>query len=425
MQSELEQFNYSVSQFFHSLRRSVQRHYQNRQLGGESERERYTKSMLLVEEAVIRFGSHHKNGRASMVTVRQAAQLELESFVDRVAKTDLTGVVFDAHIIKGHTHPLERSIVATMRSYLSLEGGDITVGEALTGFRRYVEDFAVGEDAPPVQVPFEDLLRIVPKQQEGPIQFALVNDVITVVRRPPNVDDADRGIVAATAEHIKSSGERLIEEVRNTNCDRRLLQRVQELHARIVENSNIILIGLANDDCSTIAAGLQAELSSVVNAMLVGYHSNISRYVALFPEWQQFVSKADALPLDDTDAATAKEALGKVVRELESHPELAEPEVPKLLRHIREFLSSPGASGKRLVYAIISGTMNLVSIIVHGAMSAFGKTIANAIGVGSAAAVLLYCLSGLAPLSSLGSVPWVKQAIKVLEKEIAKRGGLE
>lgn len=404
MPTELSKLQSNVSQFLRSLRSSIERHYGKRQLGGEIERERYAKSVLLVEEAAIRFGSHFKNWHEPTSSDRQAARTELTAFVDRIANTDLTGLAFDARIFKGQTHPVERQIVAPIHSYLSLADGDITVGDALIGFRRYVEDFAVGEDAPPVQLSFEDLLRIVPKQQEGPIQFAVKNDVITVVRRLPDIDEADRATVKATAEYLKGQGERLIEELRNSNCDRRLLERVRELHSQIVANGNIIIVALANNDSSTMAAGLHAELSDAINAMLVAYHSNISQYVAQFPEWQHFASKADALPLDNADAVATKEALGKVIGEVNSHPELAEPEVPKLLQYIHEFQSSPGAHyAGSLISKTAEQTVGALSKVLTGILVV---AVLSLTGIGSA-------------VVRVGS-PWIKQAIEVLEKKIGK-----
>src|SRR3546814_11673970 len=61
------------------------------------------------------------------------------------------------------------------------------------------------------------------------VQFAIVDGRIVVDQRSPQTDQADRDNIISALEHICSSGDPLISNLDNSNCDRRLIDSVKEL----------------------------------------------------------------------------------------------------------------------------------------------------------------------------------------------------
>src|SRR3546814_3666204 len=87
--------------------------------------------------------------------------------------------------------------------------------------------------------------------------------------------------------------------------------------------------------------------------MFNAYSASVSLYVAQFPEWDQFTQKAAAIDLDEDDIAEVDIAAGEIISALTQNPSLADPEVPKTIAFVRQFLSFPGGASKRAAFAMI------------------------------------------------------------------------
>ena len=200
---------------------------------------------------------------------------------------------------------------------------------------------------------FEDLGRIVPRQQVAPVKFAITDGRIVVDQSPPRTEHADRDNIKSALEHICSSGDQLISNLERSNCDRRLLESVKELQEQLTSDGNIVKIGLTNMACTVMSAQFQDELPNAISAMFNAHSASVSLYVAQFPEWDQFTQKAAAIDLDEDDIAEVDIAAGEIVSALTQNPSLADPEVPKTIAFVRQFLSFPGSSAKRAAFAMI------------------------------------------------------------------------
>src|SRR3546814_20633609 len=84
------------------------------------------------------------------------------------------------------------------------------------------------------------------------VQFAIVDGRIVVDQRSPQTDQADRDNIISALEHICSSGDQLISNLDNSNCDRRLIDSVKELQDQLTSDGNIVKIGLTNMACCEI-----------------------------------------------------------------------------------------------------------------------------------------------------------------------------
>ena len=428
MPEEFENMRRNIALFLTSLRRSIDLPY--RAAGSrvtDSERDRFMRMMMMVEEARIRFDTYmryrEKPTSAEWTETREA----LLSFLNRfVQSDDVDPKVHQRRFIVSPLPSRQRDD-PFIQLFTDREESKL-VGDALVIFRSYVEASRVpaveqGERS------FADLERIVPHQQVAPVQFNIVDGRIVVSNRAPRTAKADRANIQSALEHISGSGEQLISNLESSNCDRRLLESVKELQSQLVSDGNIVKIGLINMACGVIGAQFHAELPDAIAGMLNAYNASISLYVAQFPEWEQFANKAASIDLDESDVARVDAAADEVIVALSKDSDLADPEVPKTIAFVRQFLSIPGPSSRRAAFAMIRTIENLVARIIRHSMDFLSKTAEKSVDAGStAASKIIIGLLGIALLSAAGigstavraGAPWIKQAAEIVEKQIHK-----
>jgi hypothetical protein len=294
-------------------------------------------------------------------------------------------------------------------------------------FREHIDQLRIEPEVRQTKLTFNDLKEIIPQQKVAPVQFEVLNARIVIANRTPATLKQDRSNIAAALEHIRSNGDRLIENLRNSNCDRRLLDAVRDLQSQLLENGSVVKIGMANLSCGTMFAQFQAELPNAIAAMFGSYCGSVSMYVAQFPEWEQFTQKAAAIDLDESDISEVNAAAEHLVSALIDRPDLADPDVPKTIEFVRQFLSLPGPSSKRAIFAVIRTIENLVSSILNFTYELTKKTAEKAVERGSTAAShILAGMLGLALIGALGiastatraGAPWVKEAIEIVQRQI-------
>jgi hypothetical protein len=430
MTEEFSDVRRNISLFLASLRHSIDRPFRGRAPSLEGERERFMRTMMLVEEARIRFNSYTRYREEPTSTEWAEARDELVSFVNAFVHSDfIDPSVYDRRFIAAPMMSRDRENPTPFVQMVIDRENPITLSDALVLFRSYLEESAIELASSQGALTFGDLERIVPRQQVAPVQFDIVDSRIIVSDRAPKTDEADRNNIQSALEHICDSGENLLKNLENSNCDRRLLERVKELHSQITSNSNIVKVGLTNMACGVMGAQFQAELPDAIYGMLNAYNASISLYLAQFPEWDQFTQKAAAIDLDEDDVAEVDIAVGDIIATLAKNPALSDPEVPKTIAFIRQFLASPGNSSKRAAFAIIRTLENLVSSIVRYSIEFFSKTSDKSVELGSTAAskvivgllgIAFMSASGIGPAALRAGAPWVSQAAEVVKKQIEK-----
>jgi|GEM_PF-2200166 len=430
MAEEFAEVRRNISIFLASLRHSIDRPFRGRAQTDEAERERFTRTVLMVEEARIRFNTYTRYREELTREEWGSAREELLSFMNTIAHSDVVNPgVYDRPFVTGPMMARERDDQSAFMRMFTDRENRVTVSEALIRFRAYVEEAGVGLAETQRSLSFEELDRIVPRQQVAPVQFDIVEDRIVVASRAPKTAEADRANIQSALEHIRGSGEQLLNNLTNSNCDRRLLESVSELQSQLISEGNVVKIGLTNMACGIMGAQFQAELPDAIAGMLNAYNASISLYVAQFPEWEQFTQRASLIDLDEEDVAEVDIAAGEIISVLSQNPELADPEVPKTIAYVRQFLAFPGASSKRAAFAMIRTIENLVSSIVRHSLNFFSKTAENVVDAGSKAAtkviigllgVALMSASGIGPTAIRAGAPWVKQAVEIVQKQIEK-----
>lgn len=386
----------------------------------------------MVEEARIRINTLTRYRDGPTADDLNTMRAELVSFLNKFNHSkDVDPAVLKRRFVLGPMMPRERENTTVFLSYfLPSQENSATIEDALLKFSAYVEslDFSFLENQGALT--FEDLGRIVPRQQVAPVQFDVIDGRIVLANRTPTTIEADRLNISSALEHIRGSGDLLIQNLDKSNCDRRLLANVKELQDQLALNGNIIKIGLTNLACGIMGSQFTSELPDAIVAMLTSYTASISLYVSQFPEWDQFTQKAAAIELDERDVIDIESAAAKLVQTLNENPTLADPEVPKTIAFIQRFLSSPGTTSKRAAFAMIRTIENLLSAILRHTLSFFDKTAEKIVdGASTVSSRIITGLLGLALMSAVGigpaavraGAPWVKQAAEIVQKQIEKQ----
>lgn len=414
-----------ISTFLLALRSTIERPYRIRSRGVSFDRERLRRALLLVEEARVNFNTLVRYGEPTPNEWRELRR-ELLVFVNELLNSpDVDASVFD-RAFRLAVPPQERERLSPFLQ--TIVANELTVADALLWFQTTIDNSSI-DDLGQTSLNFEDLVRIVPSQQVAPARFAVAHNRIILADRAPVKNQEDRENISAALEHIKSSGSDLISNLENSNCDRRLLESVRELHTQISNDDNIVKVGLTNLACSVMSGQFKDELPDALNAMFNSYTSSISMYVAQFPEWEQFTQRAAAIELDDADITEIYLAAGEVIQTLEEQPNLADPEVPKTIRLVREFMARPGSSAKRAAFAMMRTLENLVASIVNFSLSIVKKTAEKtADQISTTASVVIVGLLSIALVGATGigeaathaGAPWVAQAAELVQQQISK-----
>lgn len=430
MVEEFSDVRRNITAFLVSLRQSIERPFRLRAPLPDGERENFTRTMLMVEEARIRFNTYTRYREEPTIGEWNIAREELLIFVkDFVESGLLDSILMDRAFVIGPIISRDRDNPnAFLRNFIDREKR-VTIIEALSKFEEYLQETGSSLAESQGHLSFEDLNRIVPRQQVAPVQFNIVDGRIVVANRAPKAAEVDRANIQSALEHIRGTGEQLLNNLENSNCDKRLLQNVGELQSQLVTDGNIVKIGLMNMACGMMGAQFHAELPDAIAGMLHAYNASISLYVAQFPEWDQFTQKAASIELDEDDIAEVYIAAGEVIEALNENKDLADPEVPKTIAFVRQFLILPGSSSKRAAFAMIRTIENLVSSIVRHSLNFFSQTAENVVNEGSKAAskviigllgLALLSASGIGPAAMRAGAPWVKQAAEIVQKQIER-----
>lgn len=430
MVEEFFEVRRNVTTFLLSLRNSIDRPIRSRAPTTTEERERFMRTLMMVEEARIRFNTYTRYREVPTKGEWVTARDELLSFVKAFANSDLVdATVYDRPFLLRPMMSHDReNPTAFMQLFMDRENRP-SVSEALIRFKGYLEESGIILAETQESLSLSDLDRIVPRQQVAPVQFDIVNGRIVIASRAPKTAEADRSNIQSALDHIRASGEQILRNLNNSNCDKRLLESVSELHSQLISDGNIVKIGLTNIACGIMGSQFQSELPAAITGMLNAYSSSISLYVAQFPEWEQFTQKASLIDFDEEDVAEVDIAAGEIIEALTQNPAISDPEVPKTIAFVRQFLAFPGVTSKRAAFAMIRTIENLVSSIIRYSVDFFNKTADNVVDAGSKAAskviigllgVALISAAGIGPAATQAGAPWVKQAAEVVQRQIEK-----
>ena len=272
------------------------------------------------------------------------------------------------------------------------------------------------------------LKSILPTQKIAPLQFEIVQDKLRILSRSSKPEEAAASPVSAAKTQILGLGDQIILELERSNCDRRLLEAINKTQAEILSEKNIVGIAISGIYCGNLAKAFQPELAGAVDVMLSTYSMTIGMYAAQFPEWRSFLENSASAEIDESDLSVIQSAITSLADNLEKNPGLVDPEVPRTLREISQFIQHPRQSAKRMAFAAIRTAENLIISIWKHSADFLGRTLEKTKEVGSSIAskVVLYSLIGIALSAAAGISPltskipemgWMRNAIELVERQ--------
>jgi hypothetical protein len=310
--------------------------------------------------------------------------------------------------------------------------GDISVAQALRYLDASIDAIPfeyLGNYAEEGPAPITNLSRLVPKKQAiAPVQFDIQKNKLVIVHVPANLAQEDRGNAGAARNDLLSRGEQIIDQLKQSNCDQRLLQSIEELQAKLASEADIIQLGLAGIACGIMCEQFQPELPEAVCAMMKTQAVGVSMYAAQFPEWQRFTEQAATVSLTEVDVERIAEAASNIIQGLQANKSLADPEVPRTLAALRALIEDPKKATKRAAYAVWRTLENLlIKVFGYGAelldqtakksidklSTAGARTIVALVGVALAGAIVMSPIAAQIPESS-----WIAQAAGVVKAQI-------
>jgi len=276
----------------------------------------------------------------------------------------------------------------------------------------------------------QHLRHIVPQQKVSPAHFDIVDDRIVISKTPSQPLDAATSISNAARSELACQGEVLVSQLSQTNCDKRLLENITKLHEQLSNKDDIVRLGIANLGCSMMCTAFENELPSAIAAQLKAYTVGISMYVGQFEEWHKFSDNASSLKLDNANIDTIQNSAEILIQALKSRPDLADPEVPKLISYIKRFIDSPSKSSVQAGFALLRTLENLI-IRVYQYGTDFlddfivksSKALASSGSKLAAAALLTIAVNGaveLMPVAvSIKGSEWIANATELVAKQIS------
>src|SRR5262249_7234449 len=127
-----------------------------------------------------------------------------------------------------------------------------------------------------------ELRSILPAQKIAPVQFEIRNERLALRKSKSSSKGEDFENIRAAKSELQRNGEKIIKELQQSNCDRRLLDNVQYLQSQLLDDIDAIKIGLTNLNCGFMCNAFEHELPSAVSSMLKAHVQGVQLFVGQF-----------------------------------------------------------------------------------------------------------------------------------------------
>lgn len=285
-------------------------------------------------------------------------------------------------------------------------------------------DLVVDEDLIPAT-----LGRVLPREQvPAPAQFRVDGGRVRIAHQAARTEARDEQNAASAQKELLERGQQIIADLRESNCDPRLISGLEELQARIESNEDIIRTGITNITCSHLFEQSKNELPDALYGLMQGHSVSVNMYVGQFPEWRRFAEQAATAAIEPEHIPHISAAANRIADELSDHPELADPEVPRLLKLLSELVSDPGKANRRAAFAVLRTIENLVLSVYTIVSDLLTKTASKTVdGLSTIMSrLIVIAVAGailLGPVArAIPEVSWVKQATEIVIHELRNQG---
>lgn len=287
------------------------------------------------------------------------------------------------------------------------------------------------------ELPFETLdapdaiRRATPGVKVAPAAFDVVGGKL-IVSDPPLGGPSSVGVAASARNELAIRSGELLEELKGSNSDRRLVNVFETLCQKLnAEPVNSIALGLAHLECGALVNAYKDEMSDGLAASLRSHLLGLNYFLAQFEDWRDFRDTAIAMSVDADDEKLVIEVLEQTARSLEDKGS-ADDDVPHTLRAIKSALEDPRRASKQATLAAIRTLENLIIKVFTFAADTIeltakksSETVAkNAARLLAASliAVTLHAATGLLPMAvKLEGLAWLHEAVATVRLYIPMR----
>jgi hypothetical protein len=280
----------------------------------------------------------------------------------------------------------------------------------------------------------QQLDNILPASQGvAPLQFNIVGGRLSLKRQRATPANDDIANIEEAKSQLESDGNRILGFLDQSNCDRRIIESVQDLQNQLKSGKDIVRLGLTSIGCDILCDKMEQEIPDAVCALLKAHTVGLSMYVAQFPEWQRFSSQASQIALTEDDVDALKIASEAIIVKLRASPEAADPEVANALSSIKRLTETVGASLRKAAFALWKSIENLaISVFQYGNMVArktaenVADDLASATSKVIVATLMASALAGIAYLTPISaSLPggsWLTKAAEIVKNQVEQLG---
>lgn len=272
------------------------------------------------------------------------------------------------------------------------------------------------------------LSRIVPEQKVSPAKFAIDGGRIVVIDQRHRPLSEDRDNVVSARDYLHASGARIVDALKSSNCDRRLIEGLERLQDALSHPGNVIELGLTSISCEAMCAMSADELPEAVRGQIQGHTSAVGMFVAQFPEWQRFSENAAAVTLSAQDIEEINFAASQIISQIDNKPEVADPAVPATIKAIRSLSTDPSGSLKKAAFALLRTIENFASTVFSYTSKLIGDTFIKASDKLSTAmsntlvrVLMAAVIAGVAGMTGVtakvSEAGWMKNAVEIVRRQ--------
>jgi hypothetical protein len=276
---------------------------------------------------------------------------------------------------------------------------------------------------------FRRLYKIVPEQKVSPAKFAIDGSRIVVLDQKHQELPEDLENVTAARSHLHVSGQNIIEALKSSNCDRRLIEGLENLQAYISSQGNVIELGLTNISCEAMFASAEDELPEAICGRVKGHTTAVGMFIAQFPEWQRFSENAAAISLSSSDVEEINRAASQIISRIENRPEIADAKVPHTIRAIRRLSADPGGTLKSAAFALLRTIENFVSTVfsfgadfIETTANKTSEKLSTAVSKAAVVALMSAAIAGVGQMTGVtgkvAEASWMKTAVEIVQKQV-------
>jgi hypothetical protein len=310
---------------------------------------------------------------------------------------------------------------------LLLSSLDRILTEGIPEFGQIEIDLSISDEK---SVDTEVLRKIVPRHQSvSPVQFDITDGRLVIAHQASIPLEGSQSAASSAKEDLVERGANLISQLSNSNCDPRLLKSIEDLQNQLTSGQDIIKLGMASISCEFMYSAFRNELPDAIGALLQAQTSGIGMYVAQFPEWQKFAENAAAINIDTETTKDIHLIADKIVNDLENNPDLADPEVPRVIKYLNDIIKDPSKAPKKAAFAVLRTLENLVIKVYQYGADFFDQTIRKTSDALSATTskIVVFALLSLAFSGATGLVPvatkmqvstWLTQATAIVGQQL-------